>query len=279
MVNRRYVIALLVVGAVLLLIAGVLFIVYSPAGLTTPPVTPTPTFPPLPTLDITPPPSLADLAEQYPELAPILTDPELDSVYKEFLLAYEEGGEEAALELARQRDLLTPEGDIRVTLVLNTEDNTPLVAQLEAAGVTVVSAYRDRVNVAVPLSLIEAQLQADEPGAIFDQLTELEHVVAVRLPQQRIHNGSTIEGEGITVIGADAWHQAGFTGAGLRIGVLDLGFAGYQDLLSVELPDDVAITTFGWYDDEEVHGAACAEIVHEVAPGAELLLACGRPVQ
>ena len=273
MTNRRTVVALLVVGAILLLAAGVLYLASSPGSLTTPPVTPTPTFPPLPTLDITPPPSLADLAEQYPELAPVLTDPELDSVYKEFLLAYQEGGEEAALELARQRGLLTPEGDVRVTLVLDTEDNAPLVAQLEAAGVSVVSAYRDRVNVAVPLELIEAQLQAEEPGAIFDQLTELEHVIGVRLPQQRIHDGSTIEGEGMAVIGADAWHQAGFTGAGLCIGVLDLGFAGYQDLLGVELPDSVTAATFGWYDDEEIHGTACAEIIHEVAPGAELTFA------
>ncbi len=28
------------------------------------------------------------------------------------------------------------------------------------------------------------------------------------------------------------------------------------------------MATFGWYDDEEVHGTACAEIVHEVAPDA-----------
>ena len=89
--NRKNVTYLLVAGAVLLLASTVLFIVYSPAGLTTLPVMPTPILPPLPTLDITPPSSLAELAEQYPDLAPILTDPELDSVYKEFLLAYEEG--------------------------------------------------------------------------------------------------------------------------------------------------------------------------------------------
>ena len=271
--NRRTVIYLLVAGAMLLLVAGILVIVYSPHSLTPPPATPTSTFPPLPTLDITPPPSLADLAEQYPELAPILTDPELDSAYKEFLLAYEEGGEEAALELARKRGLLTPEGDIRVTLVLDTEDNAHLVAQLEAIGVTVVSAHGDRVNIAVPLELIETQLQADEPGAIFDQLTELVHVIAVRLPKRRVPDAGTIEGEGISVIGADEWHKAGFTGAGVRIGVLDLGFAGYEDLLGVELPDSVAVATFGWYDEEEVHGIACAEIIHEVAPDAELLFA------
>ncbi len=261
MINRRTVIALLVVGAVLLVAASTIYFTSSQDNLPTP-------------QEITPPSSLADLAEQYPELAAILTDPELDSVYKEFLVAYQqEDGKEAALELARQRGLLTPDGDIAVTLILDTEDNAPLVAQLEAAGVTVASSHRDRVNVAVPLELIEAQLQAEQPGAIFDQFTELEHVIGVQLPERRKHDGSTVEGEGVAVIGAEAWHQAGFTGAGLRVGVLDLGFAGHRDLLTVELPDDVTIATFGWYDDEEVHGTACAEIIHEVAPDAKLIFA------
>ncbi len=38
------------------------------------------------------------------------------------------------------------------------------------------------------------------------------------------------------VINADAWHDAGFTGAGIRIGVLDLGFSGYEDLLGSGCP-------------------------------------------
>ncbi len=258
---------------VALILAAILFSVFSSDRLITPLATPNPTLPPLPTLNVTPPVSLAELATQYPDLAPILTDPELDSVYKEFLLAYQEGGEEAALELARRRGLLTPEGDVRLTLVLDTEDNAPLAAQLEGAGIQVVSAYRDRVNVAVPLDLIRAQAQADEPGAFFEQLTELEHVIAVRLPEQYIPHDSGIQGEGVAVIGADEWYAAGFTGAGLRIGVLDQGFAGYRALLGVELPDEVTVEYFGWYDDDIDHGTACAEIIHEVAPDAELFFA------
>mgnify|MGYP000896175240 CR=1 FL=1 len=57
------------------------------------------------------PPTLSELAERYPELAPILNDSELGAVYKEFLVAYQEGGMEPALQLAGERGLLTPEGD------------------------------------------------------------------------------------------------------------------------------------------------------------------------
>lgn len=235
---------------------------------------PAPTATPLPDIEITPPASLEELAAQYPQFASILTDPELASVYKDFLLAYQQGGREAALELAREQGLLTPdEQGLRVTLVLDTEDTAALVTQLESTGVAVVSISRDRVNIAVPLSLIDAQLQSPRPAEIFEQLTELQHVIAVRLPEARVPDGSRIDGEGVGVIGADAWHDAGFTGAGIRIGVLDLGFVGYEDLLGVELPDSVTMQTFGWYDDTEVHGVACAEIVHEMAPDAELFLA------
>ena len=257
---RKPLIALLVLGATLLLAAAIVYLLYARD-----------TTPSLP--EITPPRSLEDLAEEYPDLAHILTDPELGSVYKEFLVVYEEEGEEAAIEMARQRGMLTPDGDVRATLILDTEDNEPLVAQLAGIGITDVTAYRDQVNVAVPLEMIKAQLASEDPGAIFARLTELEHVIAVRLPDQRVSEGSTIEGEGVDIIDGDDWHDAGFTGAGLRIGVLDLGFAGYQDLLGVELPDDVTIETFGWYDEEEIHGTACAEIIHEVAPGADLYLA------
>ncbi len=259
-IDRRVLIALLVLGLLLIGAAGV---VYFTEGRDR--------TPPMP--EITLPASLDELAAQYPELSTILDNPELASAYKDFLIAYQEGGQAAALELARKRDMLTPGGDVAVTLVLDTEEHGPLVQQLEGVGVAVVSAYRDRVNVAVPLALIEAELERDNPGAVFEQLTELEHVIGVQLPEPRANDGSGIEGEGVGVVDAEAWHQAGFTGSGLRVGVLDLGFAGYEALLSTELPDSVVMQTFGWYDSEEIHGTACAEIVHEVAPEAALFFA------
>ncbi|MBN1975812.1 MAG: S8 family serine peptidase [Anaerolineae bacterium] len=227
--------------------------------------------------DVALPPSLDELADLYPDLAQALGDPELDTVYKEFLLVYEEEGEDAALEMARERGILvTNEGQeyVRLTLILDTEDSAALQAQLEEIGVIVTSAFQDQVDVAVPLALIQRALASDDPGAVFSDLAEMEHVIAVRLPRPRASDGSAIDGEGVETIDADAWHDAGITGAGVRIGVLDLGFEGYEDLLGEELPDDVVIKEFGWYFDEMVvHGTACAEIVHEVAPGAELVFA------
>ncbi len=214
-----------------------------------------------------------NLPANTPNWPPLLSDPELDSAYKQFLIVYQEGGKEAAIDLARRRGLLNNQDEIRVTLILDTYDPAPLVGQLQEAGIRVITAYRDRVEIAIPLELIEVVSEDENPGAIFGQLTELEHVISVRVPVLHTPQGSQIEGEGIRVIGADRWHQAGFTGAGIRIGVLDMGFAGYQALLGRELPDNVVVAYFGDWNLSEVHGTACAEIVHEIAPGAELFFA------
>ena len=83
-------------------------------------------------------------------------------------------------------------------------------------------------------------------------------------------------GEGVAEIGADAWHAAGFTGGGISIAVIDLGFDGYEALLGTELPSSVGIfdACGGDMGGLEDHGTAVAEIVHEVAPHAALHLMC-----
>ena len=83
--------------------------------------------------------------------------------------------------------------------------------------------------------------------------------------------------EGVKVIGADKWQAAGYKGKGIKIGILDQGFDGYRDLLGRELPFNVTAQSFvpGFAVDKTgvSHGAAVAEVIHDVAPDAELVLA------
>ncbi len=78
-------------------------------------------------------------------------------------------------------------------------------------------------------------------------------------------------------LGVDRWHRAGLRGRGVKVLVLDLGFPGYRDLLGKTLPREVTAQSFR--DDgnlrapEGLHGVRCAEVVHALAPGAELFLA------
>jgi hypothetical protein len=168
---------------------------------------------------------------------------------------------------------------VHLILVLDTDDHTEVVAEVERYGGKVFSAYKDQVSVGVPVEMVRQQLTTEDPGAIFEDMTGFEHVIAVRLPEPMIPDGSEIEGEGVDVIDADAWHAAGITGAGVKVGILDMGFDNYQELLGRELPDDVTFQHFGpdpdpnRSDSTKVHGTACAEIVHEIAPDAELFLA------
>lgn len=285
--KRHYIIAIVVAAAVLLLAgAGILAYGLSQGGAIPGLVEPTPrpvaaaAFPAeLPDIQITPPPSLdqivAEMRADYPELADLLENPELASVYKDFYLAYQRGGEETALALARQRGLLNDNDEVIMTLVLDTDEAEALIGELEAEGVIVTGHFGHKINVSVPVSLIQEQVQAEEPDLILERISNLEHVIRIELPYRATPKQEGLQGQGVDVTQADEWQARGLTGEGVKVGVLDLGFGGYRDLLGVELPDNVTIEAFGdeYAFDSEVHGTACAEIVHEMAPEAELYLA------
>jgi subtilisin family serine protease len=81
----------------------------------------------------------------------------------------------------------------------------------------------------------------------------------------------------LAVLGVPAWHSAGFRGQGVKVAILDTGFRGYRALLGKALPEKVTARSFRTDGDLEArdsqHGVLCAEVVHAVAPDAELLLA------
>ena len=79
----------------------------------------------------------------------------------------------------------------------------------------------------------------------------------------------------LSLIGVDSWRAAGFTGHEVRGAILDTGFDGYEDALDKTLPSQVVTRSFrsdGTIDAGSDHGTRAAEIVHSVAPGAELYL-------
>ena len=79
-------------------------------------------------------------------------------------------------------------------------------------------------------------------------------------------------GNGVYVINADYAWDLGYYGQGVGVGILDLGFDGWENLLCYELPCDTVFFRDNGVGDY-VHGTACAEIVHDVAPNASLYLA------
>lgn len=83
--------------------------------------------------------------------------------------------------------------------------------------------------------------------------------------------------EGVGVTGANQWHNINSyrSTQQVKICILDLGFQGYNALLGTDLPSSVDTKSFRSDGDiyaSELHGTACAEIIHDMAPDAILLL-------
>ena len=87
--------------------------------------------------------------------------------------------------------------------------------------------------------------------------------------------------EALETIGAAEYHAWGYDGSGAKVAVIDEGFYGLDDLIQAsELPPDVVTRRFDRTGavtttlsaTESAHGTACTEIIHDVAPGAQLYL-------
>ncbi|MHB0877325.1 MAG: S8 family serine peptidase [Anaerolineae bacterium] len=275
--SSKLLVVLIAVSLVLLLGAGGALLALRGRATPTPSATPAFGTPPA-VLQVTPPASVEELATRYPQLGSLLLDESLSSVYKEFMVAFQTGGVDGARELAEKRGLLNDQDQVTITLVVDSPEHTAAVAEeLQGFGVIVLGSYDDLIDIAVPMALVERFASAEQAGAMFAQLSQLEHVVKLRLPIGTQMGRALYEAEGPGVTGADVWHDAGFRGQGVKVGVLDLGFDGYRDLLGTALPETVVAESFsvGQEPDQsgEVHGTACAEIVHAMAPDAELYLA------
>ena len=130
-------------------------------------------------------------------------------------------------------------------------------------GVKVLARSRSLIRVSVPASSLLA-------------VSELPGVGFVRRPY-RPQALATIS-EGAERIGAMANHRAGVRGRGVKVAVIDGGFRG-ADRLPEDMPGSWRIRDYtgeGIYAGDEHprhrHGTACAEIVYDVAPDAELYL-------
>jgi hypothetical protein len=130
---------------------------------------------------------------------------------------------------------------------------------IQSLGGRVVSQSRHLVQISIPISSLKA-------------LTQIRGVQFVRLPLKPKSNA--VISEGVGKVNAPSYIAKGFTGRGIKVGVIDLGFEGVPDLQARgELPqlqyrdftgEGIFTTT--------VHGAACAEIVYDIAPEAQIYL-------
>lgn len=152
-------------------------------------------------------------------------------------------------------------GDDRLRVVVEPapgQDVELLAGALERAGFEVELANPVGVQVRI------------RPASLY-ALAACPGVAHVRAPR-RASAKETIS-EGYDVVMTTDWHELGLTGEGVSVGVVDLGFKGWEDLDEHEFPLD-AVANFDAVDaDEDDHGTGVVEVLYDFAPDASYFLA------
>ena len=161
------------------------------------------------------------------------------------------------------------DGLVDVRLVAETgQDIAALVRQVEQRDGTVAATFENTVLASLPVGDIEA-LGAAKALYYMDG-------AAMSHPLRSVGYGNRVS-EGVALVNADALQEAGVTGRGVKVGILDFGFQRYQALVAAgEVPRAKAMRAFnraGRVEANSPHGTGCAEIVADMAPDAELYVA------
>ncbi len=194
---------------------------------------------------------------EYKDIRPADIDSSLYLLEKVF----QTQGADGALYFARQRAIDMRGESVRVVLERSSEGNYDLMNFVQALGGKIETSYGNLVQTLTPLYSLQA-------------LSYFPGIKQIRLPLKSLP--CAVLSEGVAVTGADYWQAipSFHNETKVKVAVLDAGFEGYEGLLGSELPDSVTVKSFR--QDKNItttkHGTACAEIIHDMAPQAELWL-------
>jgi len=139
---------------------------------------------------------------------------------------------------------------------------------LTSLGIRVIKSSDNMIKADVPVSMVV-------PTA--DSIPEIQFI---RLPDRAHPEGFVTEGVGLSK--AAKYHRVGYDGSGVKVAVIDSSFGNLDSVISSgDLPAGVVkvdctgagcteVSSFPSF--ESVHGTAVAEIIHDMAPGAQLYL-------
>ena len=137
-----------------------------------------------------------------------------------------------------------------------------IAALIVAKNGTVIRTGESHVKAAVPITALETI--AGMPGVSF---------VRTPIPKRAM---SAVQTEGLGAALAGPWHAAGFTGQGVKVAVIDVGFAGLATRKAQgEIPASAIEMDFsgtGMTSGTDSHGNACAEIIYDMAPNCQMYL-------
>lgn len=138
--------------------------------------------------------------------------------------------------------------------------------------------YRAQLaGMGVSVEIVEPSLkmiQARVPAPLLESVAQLPFVRWIEAPTRPSADTGSRLSEGDALIRANSVRSTfGLTGAGIRVGVIQFGFVGIQaSQASGDVPAVVPFTTRadGSFVGTDPEGTALLEVVHDVAPGAQL---------
>jgi len=182
--------------------------------------------------------------------------PKLESILEQLVASESSANFE---KLAQDHNILIEKGSI-VQLVIELTHNATRddLKLLEERGAIIETTFRHLVQIRIPIYL----------------LTNILDIPAVHYISSPSKPRLAVVSEGVSVINADDAQDNGYTGSGVKVAIIDVGFdilnpeisGNINEAISFESPPDISA---GGYDE---HGTAVAEIVLDVAPDASLYL-------
>ncbi len=188
--------------------------------------------------------------------------PQMESVLAMLRDKYIEG-RAVAETFSRKRQIPFRDDEVTVVLV-PPEDEDPSVidqADLRSWGAKVEAVSRHLLRASVPVSNLDK---------VADKVAGISYI---RLPLTPLP--AEVRSEGVELINALAYHNSGYLGQNTKVAIIDLGF---ERLAAAQADGDIPYTiiskdfTGEGLSTGTTHGTDMTEIVHDVAPEAQLYL-------
>ena len=216
----------------------------------------------------TPSTEIEPRSEQVPRLYGKVNPPEYDGMtflLNEIVRSYESG--DLTARAAARTAPLHRERSVAVTFHVEAEYVRNVWDYLQSNDIPAREPLADEhfIEAEVPISLLAEVSQ--QPGVVV-----VKPIVPPRPAQ------FSVGGQGAAAHGARDWHSAGYTGQGVKVGVIDLEFQEFSRLQGTELPSSVqarcftsSLSSSSLLSDcasRGPHGTAISEVLYETAPGA-----------
>ncbi|MEI7555135.1 S8 family serine peptidase [Candidatus Chlorohelix sp.] len=240
-----------------------------------------------------------------PTPEPVQKESKIDTVLLGVLVKYTttEGTKEQKLQTtmdyARQLNIIDNQDEVSFELELNDPTaEKPITEKIATMGGRVTNSASEgnivKLRVKVPVKVFVDYVNTTSQDNYLSDLAGFKGVTSINLiytrPTQEFEGltqtfealqqvGRSAKNEGVKIMQTDKWQQAGFTGKGVRIGIIDGGFKFFQDLRGSYLPRDFnpvdidkEVGGDGMLEDT-VHGSAVTEIIYSHAPDAQYFAA------